>query len=323
MLIMDAMGRPRKSSKKSSSINLLLLSVLAFLFVSTFAVSQIVPKKIYLAKSEKVKGEFDVSPVPEIISRDNFPEFSAQGVVALDVRSGISLYEKEADKKLLPASTTKIMTALVVIENYNLSSVITIPRVSVIGQKMGLVQGENITVNNLLYGLLVYSANDAAEALAASYGGGRQAFIDKMNEKALELHLENTHFSNPTGLEEENHYSSARDMVRLAEIAMQNKKFAQVVGTKEITVKSVNGNMVYNLKNINELLGTVPGVIGVKTGWTENARENLVTYVTRDGHDVIIALLGSQDRFGETRKLIEWIYSDYLWKELDPNSYSP
>jgi D-alanyl-D-alanine carboxypeptidase (penicillin-binding protein 5/6) len=97
---------------------------------------------------------------------------------------------------------------------------------------------------------------------------------------------------------------------------MKNPTFSKIVGTKQVTVTDVTGKSVYNLKNINELLGAVPGVLGIKTGWTENARENLVTYVKRDGHNVVIAVLGSQDRFGETKELIDWIFTNYQWQEV-------
>lgn len=312
------MSRPKKIYSNS-----LLYTIIASTFlIGSFAVSLIKPSKIYM-KEPAVKGTFDVALIPVPLVTEPFPILSAQGVIATDIKSGVVLYEKNADAKLLPASTTKIMTALVVLGNYNLDSVITVPKFAVVGQKMGLTWGEQITVKNLLYGLLVYSANDAAETFARSFPQGRQAFIDLMNQKAKELHLENTHFNNPVGLDDPNNYSSARDLVRLSAIAMQNKTFADTVKTEHISVKSVDDRFVHDLKNINELLGKVPGVIGVKTGWTENARENLVTYVTRDGHDIIIALLGSQDRFGETESLIEWLYKNYQWKKVSPDTYSP
>ena len=141
-----------------------------------------------------------------------------------------------------------------------------------------------------------------------------------MNQKAKDLNLKNTHFVNPTGLDADNHYSTARDMTRLSEIAMQNEKFAQIVKTKEKIVRSVDGKFVHYLTNINKLLGSVDGVLGIKTGWTEEARENLVTYIQRGNKRIFIALLGSQDRFGETKELIDWVFANYEWKSL---AYSP
>ena len=110
--------------------------------------------------------------------------------------------------------------------------------------------------------------------------------------------------------------STARDLVRLSSVAIKNETFAQIVATKEEVVKSQDGKISHKLVNLNKLVGEVEGVLGVKTGWTENARENLVTYVDRGGHKVMIALLGSQDRFGETKELIEWIFKNYEWKEI-------
>lgn len=258
----------------------------------------------------------DVAPLPVLGETDEFPVLSAQGVIAIDMDSGVSLYEKDADKKLLPASTTKIMTALVAMEYFDGSEVLTANMPYVEGQKMKLVRGERILVEDLIQGLLIYSANDAAEALAAAYPGGREVFVATMNRKAEQLSLNNTYFKNPTGLDGNSHRSTARDLVRLSEIAMREPRFASVVGMEEAVVESVDEKFRHYLRSTNELLGDVEGVKGVKTGWTENARENLVTYVERDNRKVLIAVMGSQDRFGETRELIDWIFDNYSWTVL-------
>jgi D-alanyl-D-alanine carboxypeptidase (penicillin-binding protein 5/6) len=163
---------------------------------------------------------------------------------------------------------------------------------------------------------LIYSANDAAEVLAANYDGGREAFVQAMNEKANELNLINTHFENPTGFDGGRHFSTARDLIRVAIVAMQNPRFSNIVKQKEKVVASIDGAIKHKLISTNQLLSEVDGVKGVKTGWTENARENLVTYIERDGKRIMIALLGSQDRFGETKELISWIYNNYEWQEV-------
>lgn len=295
---------------------LVYLAILSFVFIasSSLALSggfkELTPPPTY-------KQEKSFPPVPKLkFENPSFPVLSAQGAMAVDEDSGVTLYEKNANMPLLPASTTKIVTALVSLDNYPLDSVIKVGKFSVDGQKMGLVTGERITVENLLYGLLVYSANDSAEALARHFEGGRSAFIAAMNKKASEFHLSNTHFYNPSGLDGNGQVTTAHDLVRISEIAMQNPEFAKIVATGQITVASTDGKIVHRLTNINELLGKVPGVLGIKTGWTQNARENLVTYIERDGHRVMIALLGSQDRFGETKELIEWIFKNYNWQEV-------
>jgi len=280
--------------------------------------------------STNLQEELKIQPV--LTGGSSFPVLSAQAVLAVDIDSGVSLYEKNPDEAFLPASTTKIITALVAMDYYSDLQVLEVKNAKVDGQKMGLVSGEKIGVESLLYGLLVYSANDAAEVLAQNFctprspteldgeveSCGREFFISAMNSKVEKLGLTNTSFANPTGLDVYggNVHTTARDLVRVSKYAMENPKFAKIVGTRQITVASSDGKVVHRLKNINELLGVVDGVVGVKTGWTENARENLVTYVRRGDKKVLIALLGSQDRFGETRELIDWIFENYSWMEV-------
>jgi len=255
-------------------------------------------------------------PIPILSGEISKPIFSATSVFAVDIDSGLTLYEKNSEEPILPASTTKIVTALVAMDYYLLDDVLTVGKISVTGQKMRLVEGEKITAKNLLYGLLIFSANDAAEVLAESYPGGRGEFISSMNRKAKKIKLSNTSFTNPSGLDGGDHHSTARDLVRAASYAIQNPFFAEVVATTEKKVTSIDGKTVHNLTNINELVGEIDGVLGVKTGWTENAHENLVTFINRDDKRVMIALLGSQDRFSETTELIDWIFENYSWEEV-------
>lgn len=297
-------------------MRLFYLSAVSFVFIVSFCIS-LIEKTQVVVLPKKVSN---VSPLPVLAESAAFPVLSAQGVIVFDLNSSSTLYEKNPDAALLPASTTKIMTALVSMDYYPDDLVLEVEDASIQGQKMGLVPGEKITVKNLLYGLLVFSANDAAEVLAANYPGGREMFVNAMNLKARELYMLNTNFQNPTGLDDSQHFSTARDMVRLADFAMRNNDFAQIVNTKEITVYSLDKKIVHRLKNINQLLGEIEGVIGVKTGWTENARENLITFIKRGDKTLLIAILGSQDRFGETKELIEWTFGNYSWVDV---RYSP
>ncbi len=301
----------------------LFFVLIAFVFLSTTAISLSVNdySKFNIKDTQSnlaaaiFEKEFPSNPT--LKAGANFPTLSAQGVLAVDLNSGVTLYEKNPDEKLLPASTTKIVTALVALDSYKLDDILTVPSgVSVDGQKMGLYVGEKMKVEDLLYGLLVYSANDAAMTLAINYPGGYDAFINQMNIKALELNMTNSHFENPVGLDGNTQTTTAKDMVRASEIAMRIPDFSKIVGTKSITFTDVAGKTKYSLNNINQLIGKIPGVSGIKTGWTENARENLITYVDRDGHGVILAVLGSQDRFGETKELIDWIFQNYDWQEV-------
>ena len=304
-------------------IDLLYLSMASFVFVATFTLSVYKQDFVTVTESIYAKGEAEEYPKRPMIRENGngAPVLTARAVLAVDLNSGIVLDSKNPDEKLLPASTTKIVTALVAMDAYGLDEVIEAKGLAVEGQKMGLVSGEKISVRDLLYGLLVYSANDAAETLARNYcdyenNCGRGAFVAAMNAKADALHLTNTHFNNPVGLDAPDHYSTARDLARVAESAMDDPMFAKIVGTKELTVSSASGNVTHKLTNINELLGEVPGVLGVKTGWTQNAQENLVAYVVRGQKRVMFVVLGSQDRFGETKKLIDWVFGNFEWKEV-------
>ena len=298
--------------------NFMFFVMLVFVFVSTsaMAITGQIPQIIPVLSNFEKKN---FAEIPILKDGIGFPVFSAQAVFAYDLDSGIVLYEKNPDLKLLPASTTKIITALVALDTYSLDEYVKVDKFYVEGQKMGLVAGEVIKIEDLLYGMLVYSANDAAEVLARIYPEGREGFIIAMNTKAKEIGMDSSNFLNPVGLD--GNTSSARDLVRASTVAMRNTNFAKIVGTKEVTIKSIDQKISHKIKNINELLGEVPGVLGVKTGWTENARENLVTYMDRDGHRIAISVLGSQDRFGETKELINWIFENYKWEKVDP--YSP
>jgi D-alanyl-D-alanine carboxypeptidase (penicillin-binding protein 5/6) len=302
----------------------LFLTILAFIFISSTglvisdSVNTILP---HLGMAKKESKKFPSLPV--LVADASFPVLSAQSVLAVDLDSGVPLYEKNPSAPLLPASTTKIITALVSLDTYILDQVLTVPKgLPVEGQKMGLHAGEQMSFENLLKGLLIYSANDAAKTLAFNYPGGYDAFVAAMNVKASAISMTGSHFENPIGLDGSSQKSTARDLIRASEVAMGNPVFSKIVGTKQTTITDISGKIVYNIKNINELLESVPGVLGVKTGWTENARENLVTYIERDGRKIMIAILGSQDRFGETKELINWIFTNYKWEEVAP-PYSP
>ena len=236
----------------------------------------------------------------------------------VDVDSSVVMFERNANLLLSPASTTKIMTALVALDTYDLGDVLTIKNVLSDGQSMKLFVGEKMTVENLLFGTLVSSGNDAAYALADNYPGGVAAFVAAMNEKAKELKLTQTHFTNPMGFDDADHKMSAMDLANLARVALANPVVAKMVAIPQITISDVSHTYYHALVNINELLGKIPGVGGIKTGWTEEAGENLVTLVDRNGHKVILVVLHSDDRFAETTALIDWIFGNFRWEDLKP-----
>lgn len=252
-------------------------------------------------------------PVPVLRQTAGTILLSAKAAYAVDLESGKVLFAKNENEPLLPASTTKIATALVALNHYKFDQILTVGELDIDGKTMELTEGETISVRNLIYGLLVFSANDAAEVLARNYPGGRSNFVFAMNRLADSAELTTTHFVNPTGLDEYLHFSTAKDLTLLASHAVKNPTFAEIVATPKLSVASADGKTIHELTNVNELLGRVSGVLGVKTGWTINAGEALITLVERDGHKVIISVLGSTDRFGETEKLINWIQESYYW----------
>jgi len=242
-------------------------------------------------------------------------DISASGVVILDVDSGVNLYKRNETMSLSPASTTKIMTALVALDAYKLDDVVTIGTPLQNGQTIGLVSGERITVESLLYAALIHSGNDAAKALADAYPGGYDKFVEAMNTKASGYQLTGTHFTNPMGYDAEDHKMTPMDLARLSVISLKNPVIAKMVAIPQITISDVTHTYYHKLNNVNQLLGKIPGVAGIKTGWTEAAGENLVTYVERNGHRVIFVVLHSRDRFGDTTKLIDWVFTNFTWKE--------
>jgi D-alanyl-D-alanine carboxypeptidase len=298
-------------------MRLLWISAATFILLSAFVF--VFPKQKNIlgenTTSQKV-SEVKTQILPVISEGTTFPLVSAQAALAIDLNSRTTLYEKNSKDKFLPASTTKIITALTAMDYYPPDLVLTVGKVKVEGQKMGLVEGEKITVLDLLYGLLIFSANDSAEVLAANFPGGRDLFVVAMNLKAKEYGLGDSYFTNPSGLDGNTQVTTAVDLAKISEAAMGDPTFAKIVGTKGLTVRSVDQAFSHKLTNINRLIGEVEGVLGVKTGWTEEARENLVTYLERDGKKIMIVVLGSQDRFGETKELINWIFANYEWKEV-------
>lgn len=243
-------------------------------------------------------------------------DISASGIVIIDIHSGVYLYKRNEEELFAPASTTKILTALVALDAYRLDDVLTVKTIANTGQTMGLVAGERMTVENLLYGALVQSGNDAAYALAENYPGGVEKFVEAMNAKAKEINLAKSFFANPVGYDDPDQRMTPSDLARLALVALTNPVIAKIVAIPQITVSDVTHTYFHALRNVNQLLGKIPGVGGIKTGWTEEAGENLVTYVERNGHRVIFVVLHSKDRFGETAKLIDWVFGNFTWQQL-------
>ena len=237
---------------------------------------------------------------------------SAKSAILLDGQTGRVLYEKQPDKQGLIASTTKIMTALVVCEQVNVLDRVRIPKeaVGIEGSSMYLKEGEVLTVQDLLYGLMLHSGNDAAVALAIYCGGTVEGFAGLMNDKAHRLGLQNTHFVNPNGLDSPGHYSTARDMAVLAAYAMENPIFYKTVSTKTVTA---GGRC---LRNHNKLLWMLEGADGVKTGFTKKAGRILVSSCTRNGRRLICVTMNDGNDWQDHQQLMENGFSNFSVRQI-------
>ncbi|KKQ78923.1 MAG: hypothetical protein US99_C0008G0012 [Candidatus Daviesbacteria bacterium GW2011_GWF2_38_6] len=254
---------------------------------------------------------------PPVSTNLSMPQFSARAVFIKDLTTDTILYQRDANIPLPIASTTKIATALVGVEYFQPNSVLTVgDGAKIEGAKVGLVSGESLSFRSVLYGMLLNSGNDASYTIAENYPGGVLGFVSAMNKKAADLNLSNTHFQNPAGFDNKNHFSSAADLAKISKEALKNYQLARIFATKETDVFSLDKKYSHHLSNLNKLLSQVTGVLGIKTGYTSLAKENLVTLVERDGHRILMVVLGSDDRFGETTQLIDWTYANFRWSEI-------
>lgn len=242
--------------------------------------------------------------------------------VIYDRKSNLPIYGKDENKQTAMASTTKILTATLILEkckNLNEEVIIETKAANVGGSRLGLKVGDKITVNDLLYGLLLRSGNDAAVALAIHTGGSIQGFATLMNEKAQELGLTNSHFVTPHGLDDPKHYTTAVELAIITDYALNNTKFSEIVKLTSASI-TINGNP-RTITNTNEVLcSNVEGVYGVKTGFTNNAGRCLVTSVKRDNMDLIIVVLMAdtrQDRAKDTIKLIDYAFKEFRMEDVE------
>ena len=280
--------------------------------------AQITLTSIQIPRTQSVIGiqKINAPPVSKNLSS---PSLTARSVLVKDLATDTILYQKDANYPVPIASTTKIMTALIGSEYFQPNSILTVSSgdSGVIGAKVGFMTGEKLSFRSLLYAMLLNSGNDAAYTIADNYTGGINGFVEKMNQKAKDLNLRNTHFENPAGYDDPSHYSSAADLAIITQEALKDSQLVRIFATKETEILSLDKRHTHKLNNLNQLLSSVNGVLGVKTGYTELAKENLVTLVERDNHKILTIVLGSDDRFGESTKLIEWVYYNFTWQDQD------
>lgn len=291
----------------------ILVSLLFFLVV--FDVYQ---------KGEIILRSTLIPPFPNYINatypllKNKFvPDILAQGAIVVDKDSGVVIYAKNENLRFSPASTTKIMTALTALDYFKLTDVLEVKRATNEGSILGLVKGEKVTFLDLLYAMLLPSANDAAFVIAQNYPGEEPSFIEKMNQKAKLLNLNNTHFKDPAGLLDQDDYTTPLELARLASYALDNRIFSQIVSTKYRFISDINGINTYSLLNKNKLLG-IYGISGIKTGFTDEAGGVLVSSKAENGHTLIIVVMRSEDRFGDTIKFASYLSDNLTYLSIRP-----
>lgn len=259
-----------------------------------------------------VKQPYSTQPTP----KSNYKKFNplASASVIYDTGSGTNLLEKDISTPRPIASLAKLMTALVIMESHKPNEVVTVGKLPALGpedQKLGLVEGEEITVGELLKAILIYSANDAANALAIYDSGSVEDFSKKMNDKAKLWGMTNSNFDEPSGLSSKN-TSTPKDLIKLASVLSTNQTFKEITSTANSKIFNQDGK-AYTLTTTNKILGSV-GVVGMKTGYTLDAGQCLITAVERNGRRIITVVLNSPDRFQESKNMIEWAFNNHIWQ---------
>lgn len=328
LLFIDYLGNlPQKIVKTFIKLSVLAIIIVFFLTLLTlekekFTVSNFL--KFYLFPQTRFVPNGNLTKYPLRVKKIAFPKVSAHAIFVKDLNSNQLLFSKNINEKLSPASTTKLMTALVAYDLFKLNEYLVVPEecTRIEGQKIGFLPGEVVMVNDLIYSLLIFSSGDSACTLAygaESYG----KFIGLMNKKSQELGAKNTNFVNPVGLDDINfqHYSSASDLNLIAEELIKNELLREVVKTKEFEINS--GLIKRHITNTNKLLSEIEGSVGIKTGRTFEAKEVLIYQYKKDNIDLMIIVMGSDDRFLDTAEILKWTMESYKFGSDTSEIYSP
>ncbi len=259
--------------------------------------------------------DFNHPQLPVVIQ--DIPQLDCESFIVIDVETNTILAQKESHKRLYPASITKLVTALTALNIYPLDEKLKVSEYTN-GKVMGLVDGDELTVRDLVRAILVHSANDAAYNLAINHRGKITGFVEEMNKLINKYGLSDSHFMNFDGIDEPNHYSSAYDLAQIGRLAIKNQTIKETALLTNLTVVGDLG-VNYELQTTDELLGVIPEIKGLKTGWTPEAGGCFLGLIEINGHQLISVVLNSQDRFADTIKVVDWIktgvsYRDYSWE---------
>jgi D-alanyl-D-alanine carboxypeptidase len=281
--------------------------------------------QILLDNDHELKTQPQTKEIPAYIAQINKPlkrneEFvapiiEAKSALVIDLETNQELFNQNPTEKLPIASITKLMTALIILEEHPMEEIVTITKESteITGSKIWLFQDEKISIRDLLYAILIHSANDAAHALAIHNGGSVDKFVEKMNQKAQSIGLQNTNFSNPIGFDDPENFSNAYDLSLLGRHSFRQEFIRQAATINEMTIISIDGKFPHELKSTNLLLqNSNYSIKGLKTGSTDEAGQCLITVAElSNGRKILTVILNSQDRFLETKKLIDWAQRAY------------
>ena len=252
---------------------------------------------------------------PELALNLPAPSLTAKSALAFDLESSSILYSKNLDQPLAIASLTKLMTALVVVDELDLNSttVVKIPDSKIVGINIGLDAGEELKVGDLLAAMLIPSSNNAALTLSQAVTPDEANFVKLMNLKAASLGLQATKFTNPVGWDTEDNHSTALDLTKVVSAFVAHERLAEIVRTQRSEIFSTDGRYRHELLTTNQLLLNNPEVVGIKTGWTSKALGNLIIMANHNGRRVLTIVLGSEDREEDTQKLLDWAEQVYIW----------
>lgn len=293
-----------------------LISLLNLFWLPTFSFWDIYPKNsLFAQNSSLIQYQHPAKIYSKLSSK---PQLNSQYYILLDAATNTVILSQNSNEKIYPASTTKLTTALTALNIYPLDEELTIKQEYKEGKVMELKVGEKITIKSLVTALLVYSANDAAFTLANHHQNGESGFIEEMNLIAKKYNLKNTHFTNYDGIHNENHYSSVYDLSQIARLAIKNPVVLETVKEKNITVEDVDKTIKHELISTNELLGVIPEIEGLKTGWTPEAGGSFIGLINLNGHYLISVVAQSNDRFTDTRNIIDWAKNNVFWQSYQP-----
>jgi serine-type D-Ala-D-Ala carboxypeptidase (penicillin-binding protein 5/6) len=295
-------------------------AILALLMTSVLHGNTMAPAEFNEKTAWERQPILSVQPLPQKSDDESQLEITAGSAIVIDLTSSKILYTKNETERRPIASLTKLMTGLIIASEETPYTVIKVSQnaAGTEGSTIFLNAEEEITVKDLVYGMMIASGNDAALALAEYNGGSMEKFVRKMNDRAKNLGLNNTHYTNPMGFDHENNYSTAEDLSLLSLYVLQNDFLTTPANLEKYEIESRSG-ISHEYVTTNQLLNkelNIPGVVvhGLKTGRTPDAGECLISVATDDkGHEIMTVVLGSQERFQDTQKLIEWVYTNYRW----------